>query len=313
MQNKNKNYFLKNIIKYLIFFAFCFKFGGLPLQAEALNWLQITRAPFTVFYTKTDAENAIRVLKILQSAYPKLSADFSDSTDHPIRVFLCPSESIFNEITGHRIPEWGEGAANTSQRKIILKSPNWVIYSMDLKTLVIHELTHIILASVVNQYAIPRWLNEGIAIYYSQDASLSSGSLISKALLSGSIIPLSDIDYVLKFERSRAQLAYQESYFAVRYLVELYGEDMLKKLIHGIGNGQDQEHIFLQTLGKSFAAFERDWLLYLKKGHKWDFLQDMSIFLWICIGLLFIVTIIGFYWRKRQTLKQWDEAENEAR
>ena len=67
---------------------------------------------------------------------------------------------------------------------------------------------------------IPRWFDEGLAVYYSGERGLASSSLISKALLSNSIIPLEEIDEVLTFHKEKAQLAYQESFTAITFLIE---------------------------------------------------------------------------------------------
>lgn len=269
--------------------------------------------PFEVIFTPLDSTNAKTILHLLKQSHPVLVAAFQDTSTAVIHVLIAPSQAQFDLLTGHVIPEWGEAASDITRRRIVLKSPNWVTYSMKMHTIVVHELTHIILESAANGNAIPRWLNEGIAIHYSQDTNYASGSYISKALLTNSLIPLDKIDSVLKFQRNKASLAYQESYFAVKYLTERYGENILGDIIQQLSRGVQMDSIFIQTTGEDLAAFERNWTQSLSATHRWDFLQEAGNYVWIAIGILFIIAILRIHKRKQKILKQWEEEEQQLR
>ena len=298
----------KHFIWFIVILILCIK---LPAAfSDTIQWRQATQTPFFIFYTDADTANAREVLDILHSAYPKLEADFNYTVDSPVNVFICPSQAVFDRVTDHLIPEWGEAAADISRRMIVLKSPNWITYRVDLRTSLIHELTHIFVGCIASGHSIPRWLNEGIAIHYSEDVNYASGDLISKAMLTNSVIPLNDIDSVLKFYRHKANLAYQESYMAVRFFVEQYGEDALSELIQRLGQGQSVDEIFREIFGSDFLAFEQAWLESLQSRYKWSFLESFGNYVWALIGLLFVIAILSYYWRRRQILKRWEEEEN---
>ena len=148
-----------------------------------------------------------------------------------VSVYITPTEDIYQQFVGKNFPDWSEGIASPSKNLVVLKSPDIMSEHADIGKIAIHELVHILLNKAVHGNPIPRWFNEGLAVYYSGEKAFASGSLISKALITKSIIDLTEIDDVLVFYQGKAQLAYQESYLAVLYLFEQFGKDKVKEII----------------------------------------------------------------------------------
>lgn len=275
-------------------------------QHQDLNWNFIKSKPFIIYYLENDIINANAILKTLESSYPQLSTQIGYQLNSPIGVFLCNSEKTYNYVVGKHFPKWSEGIAIPENKLIIIKANN---RGSDPRKTAIHELTHILLNGAVNNRPIPRWFNEGLAIFYSNEKEFASSSLVSKALLTNSIISLNDIDKVLTFNQSKAQLAYQESYLAVNFLIEKFGVNHIKKVVQALSLEQDADQAFLNAIGMDLWDFELEWLKYIKHKHRWHFLVDFDIYLWILILLLFIIGFIIIRRRNRQTLKRWEREE----
>jgi hypothetical protein len=171
----------------------------------------------------------------------------------------------------------------------------------------IHELTHILLNQAVRGQPIPRWLNEGIAVYFSREKAFASNSLVSKALLTNSIIPLHEIDNVLSFHAEKAQLAYQESYLAVRFLFEHFGDEKVKSILQQLSNGSGIQNAMYYSIGLSFNQFEQLWLEKISKSHRWQFLMDFDNYLWIFVLLIFLIGVFVVRKRNQAKIKQWEE------
>ena len=301
----------KNIFSILLFLSIFF---SKQLYSFNSNWQQLSNPPFKIYYQGTNRKNASDVNQVLNSllaSLPRLKEDIGANTNNPIIVYIAPTEDIYRQFVGENFPDWSEGVASPSKNLVILKSPNIMPDHAEIGKIAIHELTHILLNKAVHGNPIPRWFNEGLAVYYSGEKAFASGSLISKALITKSIIDLNDIDDVLVFNRDKAQLAYQESYLAVVYLFEQFGKDKVKEIISELGKGHTIDQALLNVIEMDLCDFENEWNQYIKKKYRWRFLVDFDNYLWIMMLALFLLGFLLMRLRNRRTIKRWEEEDND--
>lgn len=276
------------------------------------SWRRLNDTYFIVYFQNDDARNAQHILNSLQTAYHRLSQEIHVQIADSISVFVTPSQKVYEQLAGKQIPRWSDGLASPGRNAIILKSPRWMPPETDHAAIAVHELTHLLLDRATNGQPLPRWLNEGLAIYYSGEKEFTATTLVSKALATNSMIPLDEIDKVLAFHRSKAQLAYQESHLAVEYLIRNYGHDAIKNILYNISIGLDADQAFLQALQVDTWDFEDEWLADVKHRFRWHFLLELDSYLWLIILLLFVIGFIVIRRRNRRLMESWQEEEELA-
>jgi peptidase MA superfamily protein len=117
-----------------------------------------------------------------------------------------------------------------------------------------HELTHAMLKSVAPRH-LPAWLNEGLAMYCEGHDSARSERLPARVRL---FVPLAGLQTSFsRLNAIQATIAYEESAFAARALVDRIGPSGLGQLLQDLGAGQTMEEA-IERFGVTFAAFESD-------------------------------------------------------
>ena len=278
-------------------------------QNEALDWQVYYSEKYNIFYHRSDSLNAINTINIIDAEYASISAELGADVTAPIGIFIAPSLYRFRVLTGGMLPHWGEAVADPSRQIIILKSPRWSKSTSDYRTVVIHELVHVLVGAATDGAPVPRWLGEGLSIYFSGEISYFGGSELSHAQLSDQIIPLAQIDEVLDFEKQKAHLAYQESYLAVIYLFEAYGQSALPSLLSALRQTRDINHALRQAFGINMLQFETDWRQFLLERYRWSFLLEFDKYLWLLILVLFFLALFAVMLRRRRTLARWEKED----
>ncbi|MFZ5515786.1 MAG: peptidase MA family metallohydrolase [Candidatus Zhuqueibacterota bacterium] len=278
---------------------------------QRIDWRVKSVVPFYVYFQENDQANADFVLKTCVSAQQKLAAELQTQLDDSITIFLSPSQQIFQQMVGQHIPKWSNGLAAPFFNVIVLKSPSWLSPENDIRAIIVHELTHLFVNKAAGSQPVPRWLNEGLAIYYSGEKAYASGSQVSKALLTGSLVELSDIDDVLEFHQEKAQLAYQQSYLAVVYLIGQYQLPAVMRILSEISSGKTGNDAFLTAIGIDLWDFEDDWVEYVRSKFRWNFLIDFDTYFWILLLLLFILVLVFIRRRNRKTLQRWESEDSD--
>lgn len=276
-------------------------------QAGDQLWPHISGSKFIIYYQDDDLKNSQKILNLLQSSYLQLSQELGIHLVDSVFIFITPSQHAFDQIVGKKIPKWTDGLAAPMNNAIILKSPKWIPPETDINSIAIHELVHILLDRATKGNPIPRWFNEGMAVYYSGEKGFAASTLVSKSLVTNSLIPLSDIDDVLSFQHDKAQLAYQQSYLAVSYLFKYYGSEAVQAIIHKLGEGTNLNQALIEVIDLDSWEFEEAWLQYIKKQYRWHFLVEFDNYLWILILGLFILGFILIRLRNKRTIRQWQE------
>jgi len=262
-----------------------------------------------IHFTPPDSNHAKEALHILVKAREELAADFLIPAHDTFQVIIVPSRAEFRQYIQEGLPRWAHAFATPAMRTMVVRSPRWDRPEASFRQALVHELIHLVLYAGAVGSPLPRWLDEGLALFYAESLNWENQTLLSKALSTGSLIPLQKIDDVLQFQQPAADLAYQQSYSAVRYLMATYDVEAMRHIVSGSIAGKDLDTLFIEATGSSMREFEQEWLKYLEKTEKWNWLIESDELIWIAVPFLFLFAVFVIRWRNRRKLSQWQQEE----
>lgn len=262
-------------------------------------------------FEPADAPFVEHVLGIVREASPHLRATLGLPAADTIHVHIAPTQEAFLTYTPGAIPDWGAGYAVPHRRLVVLRSPRITGTYDGSEELVVHELAHVMLHSALRGVDIPRWLDEGFAMHMAREWGFWDRASLVVAVVSGNLVPLGAIQGVNTFPEHRAQLAYQESALAVRYILRRYGEAGLHVLFDSLSRTGSIDQASFDAFGVSIVGFERDWLEYMERNYGWRMLlgESLSFVIAPLFGVLCLLAYLRIRRRRRATLRQWAREE----
>jgi hypothetical protein len=156
----------------------------------------------------------------------------------------------------------------------------------------------------------PRWFDEGTAMFESGDAGMWDSFRVGRALATGQMLWLGEIENVLGFQRERAYLAYQESREAVDFLVRSRGREVLGDMVRAMRGGAGFDAAFQTATGIGLDEFEQAWAADLKRKYRWVVLFDYSLWTAAAMSGLFL---LAYTVKRVQSAKKKAQWEEEAR
>jgi len=270
--------------------------------------ITIEREPFLLHSAKVDSAIAQQAGDILSKAYEEIAFDLRIDAKQHFQVYIMPTRQSFLRALEGNLPNWTGAFAVPSQHLMVVKSPRWNP-SDNFRHELIHELVHLLVHSDLGMRDLPRWLDEGMAIFYSGENRWKTDVAVSKALATGSIIPLARIDDVLQYHRAKADLAYQQSFSAVYYLLTTYDIEALRDIIDAIKNGSGIHEAFYKATGSDLDEFEKEWQEYIKKTHRWLWIYEINDYIWGFILLLAVLVFVLRYFRNKRIEQQWQNED----
>ena len=292
-------------IQYL-FFLFCF-FANIVLAGNIKpDFHVLNNSHIKIYYEYQDSLYSKEAKDHLLVAYEEMAFDFKLNKPDTISVIISPSRAEFITYTQGILPKWTGAFASPTYNVMVVKSPRWNRTEKSFRATLVHELLHLVLHQKIFNQPVPRWLDEGLAIFYSGEQEWKTMTTMSKAAATNSLIPLQDIDQVLDFQRTKAELAYQQSFSAVFYFLNTYDIDGLRIILDGIRLRQDINKSFLLATGSTFTEFEQEWIHYVKKNYKWFWLADIDDYIWILMLILAAIAFIIIRIRNRRIINMWE-------
>ena len=297
-------YLRKNIIILFFLFSFCVYHTRATQIDSQTGFLLLEKNHIRIIYSPADSNYAKQAMNITGKYLDEISTDLFLTEIKTINIYIAPTRKNFRDFLRGQLPKWTGAFASPSENTMYIRSPRWD-QDNDFTTTLVHELFHLLVHQKMGITEIPRWLNEGLAIFYADDKRWIMSTAMSKALATRSLIPLSQIDNVLKFHTAKAELAYQESYSAVQYLLATYDIDAVLKILDGLKSNQSMDNCFKMATGSTFHDFELEWINYIKKNYKWTWISDFDDYIWLFIIVLFLLAGILIRLRNRQKLQEW--------
>jgi hypothetical protein len=144
-------------------------------------------------------------------------------------------------------------------RKLILERKETPLYFFQKS--ILHEYTHysfqrMIDSSKGGSTAYPLWFQEGVAEYVGNDRTIVEYSHFR-------VVPFGQLIRGDQWQDARVQdgtNVYEQSYFAIKYLIDKYGEGIISKIIKSTNSTGDFEGSIIETTGINVLDLESNFL-----------------------------------------------------
>ncbi len=221
--------------------------------------LTLSGQHFVVKYYPENSANASLVLETAEKAYNQLAKKY-DFDARGVPVIIYPSRAELNACFGWSAAEGAMGAYWAGVIRVLAPEA-WIPKGEDVKEVfagsgpMIHELTHLIVDGLAKGN-VPRWFTEGLAQY--EEYRLTGFQLPGPEDFGKRTYHFRELDR--EFDRLPDQaLAYRQSFSAVEYLIQEYGEGKVKQILKTLSRGKDMEEALVSATGTGLGEFERNW------------------------------------------------------
>ncbi len=227
------------------------------------------------------AATAIDLQAHLVWAVDRLSEDLRVQSPQIPDIYLAGNETLLQQVaraTGDEIGYEDGYYRSTGNRPGIYMRTN--LFLTNLRAVLTHEYTHLLLREVAPDQSLPAWLNEGLARHSEYALGLQSANpdtlrvllyrgadLAKSSALSGTLPSLSSLesqtDWNAQVDDTRINLQYAESYMAIRFMVETYGVFAPIDVVDAMGRGAPLASAMLEVTGSQYRDFRDsfvDWL-----------------------------------------------------
>jgi len=185
----------------------------------------------TVYWYKGGDEFGDEILSTAERALKHLQRDIGAKVVEPVSIFIYADTSDMRAALGSNEVEWVGGEAQPGLGLIIgAIAPG---DTSEVQRIIPHELSHQVLYQATkNPYGgTPIWFEEGLAVYNQETYLDYHELLLEEAARKGQLIPLEALAASFPTDPEQATLSYAQSHSIVRYIIDTYGADGMKKLV----------------------------------------------------------------------------------
>lgn len=227
-----------------------------------------------------------------------------------VEIARTPGEMATFAPSGAPYPEYAAGVAYPELGLVLLSlTPIHAGQEQDLAEVFRHELAHVALHDALNGQDVPRWFNEGFAVFASGESSFPRMKTLMMSTVGGSLIPLHELERSFPNDETKALVAYAEAVDVVRFLVRREDIHRFRTLISELREGKTLEQAVLDAYAVDLATLELEWRDDASRRYTFLPILLSGTFFWvIALGLAV------WAWRRRKrrdklTLQQWAREE----
>jgi Peptidase MA superfamily len=270
-----------------------------------LGWLELSYPPSA----------GERVQSILQDA-DAIKAELSRSLGQPVlsrvTVRVAPTVADMARLAPADAPppEYASGVAYHGLHLVLLSllQPRGA-EAVDLDEVFRHELAHVALEDAVQGKHVPVWFNEGLAISLSGELAMARTKTLWSATLSGTLIPLSDLDRSFPRDNFDVSIAYAESADFMRFLTRKSDRLRFSAMIGRVREGQAFDRAMTEAYGSDLRRLELEWRSDLE--HRFSVIPVLTGggLVWVLVLGALVAAYVRRRRRSKAILARWEREE----
>ncbi len=220
----------------------------------------------------------------------------------PVHIYMAPDPARFDSLTEGAAPGWGAGIAEPARGVIVLPAyASRRAQADQLGAILRHELAHVALHRFLGPRRIPRWFDEGYAVWASDGLDWNAAWLLRIAFALHRAPPLDSLALEWPAGETDARVAYLLSATAVQFLASQAG-------VRGLGlfllSWRDTgfEPALRATYGLTSALFEKEWRAFVARRYGWAVVLSNSLVFWLLLTPFLLVLVLIRRHRDRERL-----------
>ena len=302
----------EKIIKILFLLLFSY-FFLLCISSYPSDFETYETDQFNVHFEHGLNLSANEAVQIFPEIKLKLESTFKSKIDFFFNIILINNRDLFLKLANNRNIV---AFASPDKNLIVIDYSKMNTSPFNFETSFSHELCHLLLHHNMNVH-LPRWLDEGIAQWFSDGIDElirdSNKSLLDTAAITGNFLPLGQITYSFPETKKKMTLAYEQSKSFLIYLINEYGKDKIIDLILLMKNGKTCGFAFNQLFNHSIRELEYEWKKSLQQTGLFTFLsRNLYEILFVFMAIISVFAYFKIRIRKKRYYEEEDEEdENE--
>ncbi len=193
-----------------------------------------------------------------------LQQDTGVTVDTQIQIFIYGNRTDFRNALSVGAQEWTGGQAFPDYGIILIHvAPSDLDWG---KGATVHELTHQVIhqkiRSPLGDLSMPRWMDEGLAMYYETypgtlDAQFNTP--LKRAIQNDTVVALRTLSGNFPADSAAANLAYAQSYAVVDFIYRKYGKDKMAQMLQEFKKGGNYDDILKKVIGVDTDGLDNAW------------------------------------------------------
>jgi hypothetical protein len=227
-----------------------------------------------------------------------------------------PGEEILLVLAGEQTlaaksaPSWISGYAFSDRGVAVLfpaRTPSYP--DSTFEELVLHEVGHILVFRATGGGQIPRWFNEGLALFIGRPWRLEDHSRVTWALVSGRQVSLVDLEPYFNTTREAARHAYALAGAFIQDLVKREGAEAIAQILAAVAAGASFDSAYLEVTGETLEDAEHDFWSRHTFFYRWVPILGSSATLWLLITGLALLAFRRRRARDNELRQAWEREE----
>lgn len=223
------------------------------------TWQMLTGKRVDLWWYGQGKARAETLLARADAAVERLERDIGVAVAQRPQVYVYNSSKDMRPALVARSQGYDESVTTLGvamdERTLLLLGPHG-----DAEATVAHELSHIVVGLATdNPYTnLPRWLDEGLAMYAEGELPAHNRQALERAIRADQVFSLRSMtSYTGRAEQ--VDLFYGQAYSIVEFMLREYGREKMQALLGVFARGALQEDALRQVYGFGLEELEQAW------------------------------------------------------
>jgi hypothetical protein len=226
------------------------------------NWQTLSNERLMLYWYRGDQDFGDALFSQANRTLDLIETEAGVRVERQVQIFIYGSHRDLMDAIDVGAQEWTGGQAFTKHGVVVINvSPNDLEFGL---IAVPHELTHIVIDHATdNPYGdIPRWLDEGLAVYMSGELDVAFRGyrdMVAAYARQNQLMTLQTLSSSFPADSQQANQAYAQSGLVVEYIIHHYGKDAMAKLLQIFAEGSTYDDALEQALGVDTWGLDNAW------------------------------------------------------